>query len=102
MSDSDVRKDYVNAIIKVKVPKWQIGEKVSVYFPDTMATNGVCEEEPTLLLARGNSGIVIPITHTHIRCIRCGRVLKNPDAKERGYGEVCWKKHLEDKQGTLF
>lgn len=36
------------------------------------------------------------------RCIRCGRTLKNPIAQERGYGEVCWTKHLHDNQTTLF
>ena len=38
----------------------------------------------------------------HSHCIRCGKELKNPVAKERGYGEVCWKKHLKDNQQTLF
>lgn len=35
--------DYVDAIIRVKVPKWQIGEEVSIYFPDTMTIQGKCE-----------------------------------------------------------
>lgn len=35
--------DYIDAIIRVKVPKWQIGEKVSVHFPDTMMKRGKCE-----------------------------------------------------------
>ncbi len=35
--------DYVDAIIRVKVPKWQIGEEVSVHFPDTMMKRGKCE-----------------------------------------------------------
>ena len=39
---------------------------------------------------------------SYSRCIRCGRTLKNPDAQERGYGEVCWKKHLTDVQSKLF
>lgn len=38
--------DKVDAIIRVKVPKWQIGEEVSVYFPDTMTTRGKCEMMP--------------------------------------------------------
>ena len=38
----------------------------------------------------------------YTRCIRCGRVLKNPEARERGYGDICWKKHLSDKQSRLF
>ena len=36
---------YIDAIIKVKVPEWQIGEEVSVFFPDTMNIKGVCERE---------------------------------------------------------
>ena len=34
---------YIDAIIKVKVPEWQIGEEVSVFFPDAMNIKGVCE-----------------------------------------------------------
>lgn len=36
------------------------------------------------------------------RCIRCGRTLKSEEAQERGYGKICWKKHLSDKQRTLL
>lgn len=36
--------EYIGAIIKVKVPKWQIGQEAQVFFPDTMCTKGVCEE----------------------------------------------------------
>lgn len=35
--------DYVDAYIKTKVPKWQIGQEVSVYFKDTMCVKGICE-----------------------------------------------------------
>lgn len=38
---------YIDAIIKVEVPKWQIGEEVSVYFPDTMYVKGKCVEDKT-------------------------------------------------------
>ena len=41
-----------------------------------------------------------PILHSH--CIRCGKALKNPKAQERGYGEICWQKHLSDNQQALF
>lgn len=40
-----IKDDYVDAIVKVRVPKWQIGEKVDLYFKDTMHTNGVCEAD---------------------------------------------------------
>lgn len=36
--------DYVDAIIKVQVPKWQIGEECFIYFKDTMGIKGICEE----------------------------------------------------------
>lgn len=28
----------------------------------------------------------------HEYCLRCGRKLKNPEARERGYGNICYKK----------
>lgn len=37
--------DYVDAIVKVRVPKWQIGEKVNLYFKDTMSMDGICERK---------------------------------------------------------
>lgn len=37
--------NYVDAIIRIKVPKWQIGEEVGIYFKDTMYIKGICEEE---------------------------------------------------------
>ena len=36
--------NYVDAYIKVKVPKWQIGQEASVYFKDTMYIKGICQE----------------------------------------------------------
>ena len=45
----------------------------------------------------GNNG---PVLFKY--CIRCGRMLKNPDAQKRGYGEICWKKQQHDNQATLF
>lgn len=33
---------------------------------------------------------------THI-CRRCGRKLKSPQAKERGMGEVCYKKWMQER-----
>ena len=38
----------------------------------------------------------------HEYCLRCGRKLKNPIAREKGYGIVCEKKMLIDKQNRLF
>ena len=33
----------MKAIIRLDVPDWQIGEKVSIYFPDSMVSNSICE-----------------------------------------------------------
>lgn len=33
----------MQAVIKLDVPEWQIGQPVTVYFPDTMQKQGVCE-----------------------------------------------------------
>lgn len=30
------------------------------------------------------------------KCLKCGRVLKTPATQERGYGYVCWRKHLTE------
>lgn len=44
----------------------------------------------------------LPEKRLHKNCLRCNRRLKTQEARERGYGEVCWKKHLADRQTTLF
>ena len=36
----------MKAVIELDVPKWQIGQEVAVYFPDTMVKKSVCEEVP--------------------------------------------------------
>ena len=33
----------MNAVIYLDVPDWQIGQDVTVYFPDTMIKHGKCE-----------------------------------------------------------
>ena len=33
----------MKAVIELDVPEWQIGQDVSVYFPDTMLKHGRCE-----------------------------------------------------------
>lgn len=42
----------------------------------------------------------------HENCLRCGRKLKNPINKKRGYGDVCFKKymaeHVNDNKKKLF
>ena len=38
----------------------------------------------------------------HEFCLRCGRKLKNPVAREKGYGTVCEKKMRVEKSRRLF
>lgn len=38
----------------------------------------------------------------HEFCLRCGRKLKNPTARERGYGAVCEKKMRVTNAQRLF
>lgn len=41
------------------------------------------------------------ITKKYLRCKRCNRILKSEEAKERGYGKICWEKHLKESQQNL-
>ena len=34
----------MNAVIRLDVPDWQIGQPVTVFFRDTMEKHGVCEQ----------------------------------------------------------
>ena len=38
----------------------------------------------------------------HEFCLRCGRRLKNPVARERGYGNVCYLKMVVERGTRLF
>ena len=38
----------------------------------------------------------------HEFCLRCGRKLKNPIAREKGYGVVCERKMRIDMNNRLF
>lgn len=38
----------------------------------------------------------------HEYCLRCGRKLKNPTAREKGYGIVCEKKMKVAESKKLF
>lgn len=40
----------MKAIIRLDIPDYQIGQKVSIYFPDTMKIEGVTEMDTTLNL----------------------------------------------------
>ena len=61
----------MKAVIRLDVPDWQIGQKVSVYFPDTMLKKSVCEKE--------DEPVAPGITHDAISlryvCGACGATL---------------------------
>ena len=39
----------------------------------------------------------------YTKCLRCGRKLKTEEAKERGFGQICWEKYRSDvKYKELF
>jgi len=38
----------------------------------------------------------------HEYCLRCGRKLKNPQARLKGFGVTCEKKMKKAKKGRLF
>ena len=35
----------MKAVIHIDVPEWQIGQEVSIYFPDTMQKKAICESD---------------------------------------------------------
>lgn len=35
-------------------------------------------------------------------CLRCGRKLKNPKARQLGYGDICFKKSKTQHRHALF
>lgn len=39
-----------------------------------------------------------------VRCKRCNKILTSPEARQRGYGELCWKIYLEEnrQKNSLF
>lgn len=40
-----IEDDYVDAVIKVRVPKWQIGQEVNIYFKDSMYMKGIVDND---------------------------------------------------------
>ena len=38
----------MKVVIELDVPDWQIGQEVSVYFPDTMCKRGICQPKKEL------------------------------------------------------
>ena len=79
----------MKAVIELDVPEWQIGQNVTVYFPDTMVKQCKCEllkeqeavkpvfecEEPTLKIGQfhcGNCHQSFGISHYRF-CPFCGK-----------------------------
>lgn len=52
----------MKAAIMLDVPEWQIGQKATVYFPDTMCKEGVCEADQTDALRRALSQVQKSVT----------------------------------------
>ena len=38
----------------------------------------------------------------HEFCLRCGRKLKNPTARIKGYGAICERRLKSEQEGRLF
>ena len=73
----------MKAIIHLDVPEWQIGQEVTVYFPDTMQKKGTCEQE-----CKGCS-TVFDVAYkagkeSIVRCKDC-KWFEMPRFGERGY-----------------
>lgn len=46
--------------------------------------------------------VKITIKKEYPYCLRCGKKLKNPEYRERGYGDICWKKMQIESSKKLF
>ena len=78
----------MKAVIVLDVPDWQIGQDVTVYFPDTMVKHCKCEllKEQEAVKPEwfdgtpffGNCGhrLEKKIRNTEIKCPTCGRLVK--------------------------
>ena len=58
----------MNAVIRLDVPDWQIGQPVTVYFKDTMQKTGICEPEPepaAPVITQASSGLAFNCGYCH-------------------------------------
>lgn len=74
----------VKAVVYLEVPEWQIGQDVTVYFPDTMEAKGKCmavkaRSKPEKLLPckcgckrREHWCGSDPNNHEILKCMKCG------------------------------
>ena len=58
----------VNGVVHVRVPKYQIGEEVRLYFKDTMSAKGICEEQGAWVNAEWVKD------RKRYRCSNCGHI----------------------------
>lgn len=78
--------DKVDAIIRVKVPKWQIGEEVSIYFPDTMMIRGKCETlDESVIQEVLNKRCMTAVTNEYLIALHGKRPQGEQIAWEQGY-----------------
>ena len=45
---------------------------------------------------------VIPTHRDYVYCLRCGRKLKTPEARQKGYGKICEQKMKKESGNSLF
>ena len=62
----------MNAVIELDVPEWQIGQDVTVYFPDTMVKHCKCE---LLKEQEAKTGEWIYKHDNLWYCSRCGEII---------------------------
>lgn len=36
----------------------------------------------------------------YTRCLKCNKILKTERAKQRGYGDICWKQYLSEMRNN--
>ena len=73
----------MKAIIQLDVPDWQIGQDVTVYFPDTMMEHAKCE----LLKEQKAIKIEVKKINNSGRCGRCPNCLM--ELNEVDYPNYC-------------
>ena len=57
-----------DAVIYLDVPEWQIGQQVTIYFPDTMRKRGTCEPLKEQENAMKRNPVIV--------CPHCGKRVK--------------------------
>lgn len=79
----------MNAVIYLDVPEWQIGQDVSVYFPDTMLKRGKCELPKEQEIKTGKWEPKPPNEEQDERpfiwwiCSECGQVIYSESERDR-------------------